>query len=152
MRNYLENVGAPAGIRTPDTLLKRQVLCRLSYWGKDFVWFYAVFSGCRRSGALRLAKSRCAVARRTPSAEGVPTELLGQIIYLNSDRRRSMTLAGMAGFEPATDGVKGRCLTAWRHPRVGKLKTGLVFQSRFMGWDMGLEPTASGTTIRRSTN
>ena len=25
--------GAPAGIRTPDTLLKRQVLCRLSYWG-----------------------------------------------------------------------------------------------------------------------
>ena len=24
--------GAPAGIRTPDTLLKRQVLCRLSYW------------------------------------------------------------------------------------------------------------------------
>ena len=27
-------IGAPAGIRTPDTLLKRQVLCRLSYWGK----------------------------------------------------------------------------------------------------------------------
>ena len=24
--------GAPAEIRTPDTLLKRQVLCRLSYW------------------------------------------------------------------------------------------------------------------------
>ena len=24
---------APAGIRTPDTLLKRQVLCLLSYWG-----------------------------------------------------------------------------------------------------------------------
>mgnify|MGYP003316114184 CR=1 FL=1 len=23
MRNYLEKVGAPAGIRTPDTLLKR---------------------------------------------------------------------------------------------------------------------------------
>ena len=26
-------LGAPAEIRTPDTLLKRQVLCRLSYWG-----------------------------------------------------------------------------------------------------------------------
>ena len=26
--------GDPAGIRTPDTLLKRQVLCRLSYWIK----------------------------------------------------------------------------------------------------------------------
>ena len=29
--------GAPAGIRTPDTLLKRQVLCRLSYWGKSII-------------------------------------------------------------------------------------------------------------------
>ena len=28
-----EFFGAPAGIRTPDTLLKRQVLCLLSYWG-----------------------------------------------------------------------------------------------------------------------
>ena len=28
--------GAPAGIRTPDTLLKRQVLCLLSYWGVLF--------------------------------------------------------------------------------------------------------------------
>ena len=26
-------LGAPAEIRTPDTLLKRQVLCLLSYWG-----------------------------------------------------------------------------------------------------------------------
>ena len=26
-------VGAPAGTRTPDTLLKRQVLYLLSYWG-----------------------------------------------------------------------------------------------------------------------
>ena len=32
--------GAPAGIRTPDTLLKRQVLCLLSYWGG-----YISFSG-----------------------------------------------------------------------------------------------------------
>ena len=27
--------GAPAGTRTPDTLLKRQVLYLLSYWGKS---------------------------------------------------------------------------------------------------------------------
>ena len=27
------NYGAPAGTRTPDTLLKRQVLYLLSYWG-----------------------------------------------------------------------------------------------------------------------
>ena len=31
------NSGDPAGIRTPDTLLKRQVLCRLSYWIKK-IW------------------------------------------------------------------------------------------------------------------
>ena len=29
--------GDPAGIRTPDTLLKRQVLCRLSYWVMDWL-------------------------------------------------------------------------------------------------------------------
>ena len=29
---YLRIFGDPAEIRTPDTLLKRQVLCRLSYW------------------------------------------------------------------------------------------------------------------------
>ena len=28
-------------------------------------------------------------------------------------------LAGMAGFEPASDGVKVRCLTAWLHPILG---------------------------------
>ncbi len=27
-----------------------------------------------------------------------------------------INLAGMAGFEPANDGIKTRCLTAWRHP------------------------------------
>lgn len=32
--NLLRIGGDPAEIRTPDTLLKRQVLCRLSYWIK----------------------------------------------------------------------------------------------------------------------
>ena len=30
--------GAPAGTRTPDTLLKRQVLYLLSYWGRWRIW------------------------------------------------------------------------------------------------------------------
>ena len=30
----VSSYGAPAGTRTPDTLLKRQVLCLLSYWGR----------------------------------------------------------------------------------------------------------------------
>ena len=28
-------------------------------------------------------------------------------------------MAGMAGFEPADDGVKVRCLTPWLHPKIG---------------------------------
>ena len=32
------SLGAPAEIRTPDTLLKRQVLYLLSYWGKWLGW------------------------------------------------------------------------------------------------------------------
>ncbi len=29
-------------------------------------------------------------------------------------------MAGVAGFEPTNDGIKTRCLTAWRHPcRIG---------------------------------
>ena len=27
-------------------------------------------------------------------------------------------LAGVAGFEPTNDGVRVRCLTAWRHPKI----------------------------------
>ena len=29
-----------------------------------------------------------------------------------------LCMAGMAGFEPANDGTKNRCLTTWRHPIV----------------------------------
>ena len=28
-------------------------------------------------------------------------------------------MAGLAGFEPTGDGVKVRCLTAWRQPNIG---------------------------------
>ena len=29
-----------------------------------------------------------------------------------------VSVAGVAGFEPTNDGVRVRCLTAWRHPNV----------------------------------
>ena len=74
--------GASSGIRTPDTLLKRQVLCRLSYW---------------------VMKS---IKRKT----GLPPQL--------PDQKTQKKVAGMAGLEPANEGVKVPCLTTWRHPCV----------------------------------
>ena len=44
-------------------------------------------------------------------------------------------LAGMAGFEPANDGVKVRCLTAWLHPYGKKVvKKGIDTDSLFIFW------------------
>ena len=37
-----------------------------------------------------------------------------------------LIVAGVAGFEPTNDGVRVRCLTAWRHPNMK-----LSFQTRF---------------------
>ena len=31
-------------------------------------------------------------------------------------------LAGIAGFEPTSDGVKVRCLTAWLYPSINKCR------------------------------
>ena len=76
--------GDPAEIRTPDTLLKRQVLCRLSYW---------------------VMKS---IKRKT----GLPPQL--------PDQKTQKKVAGMAGLEPASEGVKVPCLTTWLHPCVEK--------------------------------
>ena len=30
----------------------------------------------------------------------------------------TLKMAGVAGFEPTNDGVRVRCLTAWRHPNA----------------------------------
>ncbi len=47
-------------------------------------------------------------------------------------------MAGDTGFEPVHNGVKVRCLTAWRIP-IGKIiKVGRL---------MGFEPTHTGATI-----
>ena len=48
-------------------------------------------------------------------------------------------MAGIAGFEPANDGVKVRCLTAWLHPN-GKEYTRLFLSlsSNLNGVDDGI--------------
>ena len=38
-------------------------------------------------------------------------------------------LAGVAGFEPTNDGIKTRCLTAWRHP----IRFSLIQHSSILG-------------------
>ena len=57
-------------------------------------------------------------------------------------------LAGMAGFEPTTAGVKVLCLTAWRHPN--KKPPGRWNRPGAVGWVNGVEPSASRATIWRS--
>ena len=36
----------------------------------------------------------------------------------NPQRNALLMMAGPAGFEPTGDGVKVRCLTAWRRPNI----------------------------------
>ena len=65
------------------------------------------------------------------------------------------TLAGMAGLEPASEGVKVPCLTTWLHPYVGVKRIepkpmAPALRLILLGWVMGFEPTTPGTTIRCS--
>ena len=68
-------------------------------------------------------------------------------------------VAGMAGLEPADEGVKVPCLTTWLHPYVmsrsalrGKTQAGAATPACRLdvGWVKGLEPSTPGTTIRCS--
>ena len=109
--------GAPAGIRTPDTLLKRQVLCLLSYWG-----------ACIRTSAA------------------------SALLWVGGSRE-SFFNGWDGGTRTHYIGVKVRCVTITLHPSIinrdRRSRPLIIF---YMGWDMGLEPTTPGTTIRCSTN
>ena len=63
------------------------------------------------------------------------------------------SVAGMAGLEPADEGVKVPCLTTWLHPCVEKQmrdRDPLPIPHLLVGWVKGLEPSTPGTTIRCS--
>ena len=147
-------LGDPAGIRTPDPLLKRQLLCRLSYRvvvGRDPASQIPPFRRvpfrfdpsappheiCRSWGG------HCARLRWTGSA--LPSPVLSSPAKAGTARGEGRApwrsggssrpagaspsggdgaawgpsgLAGTAGLEPAHEGVKVPCLTAWLRPRV----------------------------------
>lgn len=113
--------GAPAGIRTPDTLLKRQVLCRLSYWvrSKKFCAEYEI-----KSYAVMAGTAGFAFQRESHGGSNNPPDYSQEPPFESKDSK-SAIMAGTAGFEPANVGVKGRCLTAWRRPRIRLLETAL---------------------------
>ena len=64
--------------------------------------------------------------------------------------KRLNDVAGMAGLEPADEGVKVPCLTTWLRPYVERGNRGNPDPLLLLGWEMGLEPTTPGTTIRCS--
>lgn len=41
-----------------------------------------------------------------------------------------MIMVGVAGFEPANDGVKVRCLTAWLYPNMQKIRLNTYYYTR----------------------
>lgn len=74
---------------------------------RGFVFFRKVFF----SSVRQIFKIRRRVGR--------PTQLeYFKNLTPQKEKRRSekSKLAGLAGFEPAHDGIKTRCLTAWRQP------------------------------------
>lgn len=113
--------GDPSEIRTPDTLLKRQVLCRLSYWvrSKKFCAEYEI-----KSYAIMAGTAGFAFQRESHGGSNNPPDYSQEPPFESKDSK-SAIMAGTAGFEPANVGVKGRCLTAWRRPRIRLLETAL---------------------------
>ena len=61
-------------------------------------------------------------------------------------------MAGMAGLEPTISESKSGVLPLHYIPLQKKTGAGAAGLGFLVGWDMGLEPTTPGTTIRCSTN
>ena len=73
------------------------------------------------------------------------------VFYCSRPSGQRNGLAGTAGLEPADEGVKVPCLTTWRRPNGKENRgPGVTPIPSCLGWEMGLEPTTPGTTIRCS--
>ena len=73
------------------------------------------------------------------------------VFYCSRPSGQRNGLAGTAGLEPADEGVKVPCLTTWLRPNGKENRgSGVTPIPSCLGWEMGLEPTTPGTTIRCS--
>ena len=170
--------GDPAGIRTPDTLLKRQVLCLLSYWVILKSMYLVPLVSHSKPVVLR-EKERASEVEALPPHAGRSRNRQRRIanppvisFKTCSFERKGASLRGggfalsrRAKLEPAEaerrgwDGrtrtynirVKVWCVTVTLHPTIdlGR-EAGIAGLPHLLGWEMGLEPTTPGTTIRCS--
>ena len=118
--------GDPAGARTPDNRLKRQVLYLLSYRVRSLLCCL-LYAGLRHSGTGPVR----GLSRFGPGWSQAPFPSdSGWSLGLRPHRSPSLrsklacspclhaSLAGMAGIEPAMRESKSRALTAWLHPFI----------------------------------
>ena len=113
-----EGFGAPAGTRTPDTLLKRQVLYLLSYWGISSEQALERLA----SVAVPPLKREGLIPRRSPTRSPAQRVRVGRgrrNLRIRSFRRpggsgvdqvSSDVVAGMAGLEPTISESKSGVL------------------------------------------
>ncbi len=57
-------------------------------------------------------------------------------------------MAGVPGFEPGNDGIKTRCLTAWRYPNGEYFRAAYTSIKRKMAGVPGFEPGDDGIKTR----
>jgi hypothetical protein len=134
--------GDPAGIRTPDNLLKRQVLYLLSYWIKMagmagleptisesksgvlplhyIPWYFCLSGTSLQGGRINgLPQVLGWVKGFEPSTLGTTIRCSNQLSYTHR-----VILARQEGLEPPTYCLEGSCsihLSYWRTSRTSKM-------------------------------
>ena len=113
----------PAGIRTPDTLLKRQVLCLLSYWGAALP-----------DGLARLPKSKALAPFDLERKEEPADAQIG-----------SLSFSGVSPAERVTAerGGTNETIRSFRAIRCGLRGSGASAVCSDVAGMAGLEPTIS---------
>ena len=92
------------------------------------------------------ARNRAVFVGAPAGARTPDTRLKRAVLYLLSYWGRYET--GTAGLEPTMTESKSGVLPLTLHPIINRHN----LSEKIRGWDMGLEPTTPGTTIRCSTN